>query len=215
LDELVEWRQLTVPEFFDVKQAAAIWVALDKIERKSHWWKVEILKQVDEKQWMNEFLQELEENYGIELSKRYANELRQLGRALNELGARAPSLKERIEELPVTTAIKAIRAEDLETALDIAESDSQKELEKWLQEERLARADPLAPIQPRIFNSWNFSDSLHGSPEYEWGYNSGHITENLLWFYTEADDLVIDPMVGSGTTLDACRRMQRRSSASV
>jgi len=34
---------------------------------------------------------------------------------------------------------------------------------------------------------------------------------NLIWRYTDPDDLVVDPMCGSGTTLDVCREEQRRA----
>lgn len=78
------------------------------------------------------------------------------------------------------------------------------------QELAILSADPYEPLQLRLFNTWNFSEAIHGDPEYEWGYNTGHITENLLYYYTKPDDLVIDPMIGSGTTRDACERMGRR-----
>ena len=208
--QIVEWRQSELPEFSNAKQAAAVWAALEKIEQQSHWWKVEILKQVSMNKWMNEFLTELNDSYNIELSKAYANELRRLGVTLDEMAVMTATLKDRIEELPVATAVKVIRAEDLETAVEIAESKPRKALDNYLLEEKISKADPFAPMQLRLFNSWNFSDAIHGNPGYEWGYNSGHITENLLWYYTKPGDLVIDPMVGSGTTRDACERMNRR-----
>ena len=36
------------------------------------------------------------------------------------------------------------------------------------------------------------------------------IIYNLIWRYTELDDLVVDPMCGSGTTIDVCREESRR-----
>lgn len=207
--EIVEWRQSQLPEFFDVKQAAAAWAALEQIEQKSHWWKVEILKQVDKNRWMKEFLKELKETYNTEISKQYANELRRVGQTL-EMADMSATFKEEVRQLPVGTAIKVLRAENKETALDIAKEGTRQDLEQYLTEEKIATRDPLTPLQLRLFNSWNFSEAIHGNPGYEWGYNSGHITENLLWYYTAPNDLVIDPMVGSGTTIDACRRMKRR-----
>jgi hypothetical protein len=36
------------------------------------------------------------------------------------------------------------------------------------------------------------------------------IFENVLYYYTEPFDMVVDPMAGGGTLIDACRRMYRR-----
>jgi len=32
---------------------------------------------------------------------------------------------------------------------------------------------------------------------------------NLIWRYTEPGDLVVDPMCGSGTTIDVCKEEKR------
>src|SRR5207249_2871598 len=40
------------------------------------------------------------------------------------------------------------------------------------------------------------------------------VVENLLWLYTELGEIVFDPMVGSGTTIDVAKRMGRRVWAS-
>jgi hypothetical protein len=34
--------------------------------------------------------------------------------------------------------------------------------------------------------------------------------QHTLYYYTEVFDIVIDPMVGSGTTIDVCKLMLRR-----
>lgn len=36
------------------------------------------------------------------------------------------------------------------------------------------------------------------------------LIENLLWYYTEPDQIVLDPMAGSGVVGDVCKRMFRR-----
>ena len=38
----------------------------------------------------------------------------------------------------------------------------------------------------------------------------GDLVAHVLYFFTEQGDLVIDPMVGGGTTLDVCLAMGRR-----
>jgi hypothetical protein len=40
------------------------------------------------------------------------------------------------------------------------------------------------------------------------------IVENLLWFYTDPGDIVVDPFAGSGTTIDTAKAMGRRVWAS-
>lgn len=37
------------------------------------------------------------------------------------------------------------------------------------------------------------------------------IIYNLVWRYTDPGDLVVDPMCGSGTTIDVCREEGRRA----
>lgn len=61
---------------------------------------------------------------------------------------------------------------------------------------------------------WDFPSQTYGNKEY--GDNSyagvtpAFIIWNLLMRYTHAKDLVIDPMAGSGTTLDVARDLNRR-----
>jgi len=39
---------------------------------------------------------------------------------------------------------------------------------------------------------------------------AGQIIENILYYYTQPFDLVVDPMAGSGTVNDVCKAMYRR-----
>jgi DNA modification methylase len=43
------------------------------------------------------------------------------------------------------------------------------------------------------------------------GVTPAELIWNLVWRYTEPGDLVVDPMCGSGTTLDVCKEEQRRA----
>lgn len=43
------------------------------------------------------------------------------------------------------------------------------------------------------------------------GVTPAELIWNLVWRYTEPDDLVVDPMCGSGTTLDVCKEESRRA----
>jgi len=63
-------------------------------------------------------------------------------------------------------------------------------------------------IQP--YDVWNFSgcDARFGN-EYP-GRIPGQLVLHVLYFFSQPNDLVIDPMVGSGTTIDACAYLGRR-----
>lgn len=73
------------------------------------------------------------------------------------------------------------------------------------------RAEKLG-INIRKFTVWNFSDanSLMGDSNFN-GRMPGEIPFNALYWFTEPNDLVIDPMCGSGTTLDACLLLGRKA----
>ncbi len=63
-------------------------------------------------------------------------------------------------------------------------------------------------LQP--YDVWNFS-SCHPMMGHPWpGRVPGEIVCHLLYFYTSPGDTVVDPMAGSGTTIDACVYMGRK-----
>ena len=67
------------------------------------------------------------------------------------------------------------------------------------------------PDELQITTAWEFKlcDPTLGMPDYP-GNIAGQLVENLLWYYTEPFDLVVDPMAGGGTTIDVCKKMFRR-----
>lgn len=60
------------------------------------------------------------------------------------------------------------------------------------------------------FPSQQYGDETQGSKHYE-GATPAYIIWNLLQRYTKKGDLVVDPMAGSGTTLDVARDLERRA----
>lgn len=60
------------------------------------------------------------------------------------------------------------------------------------------------------FPSQQYGDEAQGDPDYR-GATPAYIIWNLLQRYTRPKDLVIDPMAGSGTTLDVARELGRRA----
>ena len=70
--------------------------------------------------------------------------------------------------------------------------------------------NPIVPESRQLFNVWNFSGR-----EKKYGLDCkgkipGQIIENILYYYTAPFDIVVDPMVGGGTTIDVCKVMYRR-----
>ncbi len=81
---------------------------------------------------------------------------------------------------------------------------------------RPRRERPAAPM-PRLeattlwdFPSQNYGGQKQGDTAYT-GATPSHIIWNLLQRYTKEGELAVDPMAGSGTTLDVARELGRRA----
>lgn len=59
------------------------------------------------------------------------------------------------------------------------------------------------------FPTQNYGNIPHGDNKYP-GVTPAFIIWNLIQRYTEENDVVIDPMCGSGTTIDVCKEENRR-----
>lgn len=59
------------------------------------------------------------------------------------------------------------------------------------------------------FPTQNYGDSPHGDNKFN-GVTPAFIIWNLLQRYTKKGDLVVDPMCGSGTTIDVCKEEDRQ-----
>lgn len=71
--------------------------------------------------------------------------------------------------------------------------------------------NPPSSFQPYTLLQFKGCDDRYGR-EYR-GRMPGQVIEHLLWYYTEPFDIVLDPMAGSGTTVDVCKAMYRRYQA--
>lgn len=60
------------------------------------------------------------------------------------------------------------------------------------------------------FPSQQYGDETQGDKDYR-GATPAYIIWNLLQRYTRPKDLIVDPMAGSGTTLDVARELNRRA----
>jgi DNA modification methylase len=59
------------------------------------------------------------------------------------------------------------------------------------------------------FPRQNYGDKPHGNNKYS-GVTPAFVIWNLLQRYTKEGDLVVDPMVGSGTTIDVANELKRK-----
>lgn len=59
------------------------------------------------------------------------------------------------------------------------------------------------------FPTQNYGDRLHGNNKYN-GVTPAFVIWNLLQRYTKENDLVVDPMCGSGTTIDVANELNRK-----
>jgi 23S rRNA G2445 N2-methylase RlmL len=59
------------------------------------------------------------------------------------------------------------------------------------------------------FPTQNYGDKPHGDNKYS-GVTPAFVIWNLIQRYTKEGDLVIDPMCGSGTTIDVCAEENRK-----
>lgn len=62
----------------------------------------------------------------------------------------------------------------------------------------------------QVYDVWNFAGCDPGFGQEHPGRIPGQIILNVLHYFTESGDLVVDPMAGGGTTIDACREFGRR-----
>ena len=72
---------------------------------------------------------------------------------------------------------------------------------------------PPLRIQPTTlwdYPSQHYGQELQGDPNYR-GATPSYVVWNLLQRYTREGDLVVDPCVGSGTTLDVAADTGRRA----
>jgi len=56
----------------------------------------------------------------------------------------------------------------------------------------------------------NYGEIPHGDNNYP-GVTPAFIIWNLLYRYTKENDIVVDPMCGSGTTIDVCKELKRKA----
>lgn len=92
---------------------------------------------------------------------------------------------------------------------------NQATVSRWIMQNRTNSELHNAPESRQHFDVWNFhkADDDAGTESF-FGRMPSQVVENLLWLYTDIGDIVFDPFVGGGTTIDVAKRMARRVWAS-
>jgi DNA modification methylase len=109
---------------------------------------------------------------------------------------------------------KAVKAEPERFGVILAQVDNgRKSIDKAYNEIKHAKETKTElEFTPKVFTVWNFSkcNEHFGVPDFP-GRVPAQIVQNVLHYYSEKGDFVVDPMAGSGTTEDVCRVMERKS----
>jgi len=109
--------------------------------------------------------------------------------------------------IPNTTLLDSIEPKNNET-IGLIQKEKEK-VKKYLNEKDIEDEIPL--IESTTFWDFpkqNYGLSPKGNNKYP-GVTPALIIYNMVWRYTYPGDLVVDPMAGSGTTLDVCKEEKR------
>ncbi len=109
---------------------------------------------------------------------------------------------------PNTRLLDNMDVKNDETVIQIIKE--KEEIKKHINEIDIEEEIPL--IESTTF--WDFPKQSYGltrkgDNKYP-GVTPALIIYNMIWRYTDPGDLVVDPMAGSGTTLDVCKEEKRR-----
>ena len=69
-------------------------------------------------------------------------------------------------------------------------------------------AEHATDFKPPLYNVWKWQEKTD-APEH-FGNSEPTLLDNLLYFYTQPFDVVVDPFAGGGSTIDICKKRFRR-----
>lgn len=123
----------------------------------------------------------------------------------NWLSDKVRALKEEREAEILKLFLACYKQQEIAEKLDLTQSRVSQIIKKVKND---ISNDLPKPENLKYFNHWSFS-RLGEQLEYP-GRTPVQLIENLLYYYTEPFEIVIDPMAGSGVTIQACKNMKRR-----
>lgn len=94
----------------------------------------------------------------------------------------------------------------------LGDRDKQKTINNWLSKIPQEREITQPPDPHMAFDVWSYGK--YDGDNSRFGKLVPGVVENLLWLFTEPGQIVFDPFVGAGTTIDVAKRMGRRVWAS-
>lgn len=100
--------------------------------------------------------------------------------------------------------------EQKEIAAEIGVSEGT--ISEWFSSRKSAESEP--PESRQHFDVWQFHKADDAGAQSYFGALPPQVVENLLWFYTDPGDVVVDLFAGSGTTIEVAKSMGRRVWAS-
>lgn len=102
--------------------------------------------------------------------------------------------------------LDCVEQQDIAAGIDVDPAT----ISRWLQERKSAEVQ--APESRQHFDVWQFptTDREAGGQQSYFGAVPPQVVENLLWFFTDPGDVVVDLFAGSGTTVDVAKTMGRR-----
>jgi ParB-like chromosome segregation protein Spo0J len=89
---------------------------------------------------------------------------------------------------------------------------SERRVQQIIRDEaaREKRAAAGEPDWLRVYDVWNFAECDDHFGQKHPGRIPGQIVLNVLHYFSQPGDLVVDPMAGGGVTVDCCRELGRR-----
>jgi len=86
----------------------------------------------------------------------------------------------------------------------------EKVTQKWLTGMQKGYLPSFKEFEPKVYDVWNFSECDNRFGVEHPGRIPGQIIQNILYYYTKENDIILDPMAGGGVTQDVCETMNRK-----
>lgn len=116
--------------------------------------------------------------------------------------------KERKRDKAFALWLSCHTQEEIAAAVDMSEGAINKWIEDFLKISDDDKLRNFADFEVPIYNVWKQQTKTAGVNHF--GNSEVRWLDNLLYLYTNPADIVVDPFAGSGSTIDLCKKRQRR-----